>query len=393
MSVQKPISQMGYQDVLELIAQSNSQESFFLEFKVINFFLIKQKLNFCKEHQKDDECDYYKSRDEIPLDVAQFLNANGGLIIYSVDDSGNIAGLSKTNFSDPAKIEDELTIKLNSFLKSSISPANNLVQYKSVEIPDRSDRFLFLVNVQEGSQKWYAAKYHEHWVHMIRNEKTKAPMDRETIKWGYIEQSVISKEIDAFLKSCIKPTENGYLNVVAIPKNFRNEWVELEKRRLDCLYRIITNELELNRLYSQNLISDFFELNTWNIHFRRHTADKLKHIIMHDNGCIECKIFLDSEDSRDNLLEFNFLMGIDYIKKVSLEPQEYIITIILDLTEDTINRYFSATDQILKGLYYSFRRPIVNLKNVEIKMGITDKTFYPELEILLTQLARLQNIS
>ena len=383
----KSFDEIEFSHIVEYLDKIEYKENIFVEFKSYNAFLENDKNNG----------DYINHQDVIASDITPFLNSFGGYLFYGVDEKNRkINGLSKEKLG--IYYEETVKQKLTGIIETKIMPNITGIRIKILDKPS-SDRFVCVLDIPEGQQKWYTAEYKGYLVHVSRNDNGKTIMDRDSIKWGYIATESANEQIEKFIKE-------------RIDENIAPEWVEINgnlKPQLEksifllfCIptdFRSLVHDIGIHRndKIAQQLKSNngeppasYFEIDNFHCHSKLRSGNFFETRVF-TNGIIEITIdLIEHNKEKDNFTLDNALyFALFYAKLFGRVGINYITTIKLLLKKGfqysqypTINRF---------GLIRRFAKPIISLEKIDFS-GLTRVSQNEDLKILFNQLGYFQNM-
>lgn len=107
--------------------------------------LLKSNAIF-EGHRLDFKEDFGSKTKEIAKDVSSFANANGGFLIYGIDDDKNICGVDKIT-NDRGVVE-----WFNQAVSGNVEPSVFYYDPSCIEIPE-SDKIVIIIEIPESSKK------------------------------------------------------------------------------------------------------------------------------------------------------------------------------------------------------------------------------------------------
>ena len=123
----KPVAQLIYSDIDDLVNVRKEREGYFIDYK--------------GESSNPD-----KLKNELAKDISAFANSSGGYLIMGVDKDGIISGISPTIQNRPV---DEW---LNQVISSNIDPLVFYEDPKVIQMPEK-DKVVVVIHVPESARK------------------------------------------------------------------------------------------------------------------------------------------------------------------------------------------------------------------------------------------------
>jgi len=148
------------------------------------------------EYKKELHIDTGDQRKEFLADISAFANADGGTIIYGIEES------NETNL--PSKVcgitivnEDELLRKVNSLLRDSIAPRIPDIDYRIIQISDEN-QYIFIMQVKPSYMMPHRVIYKNHDKFYVRNPKGKHPMDIGELRQAFNMSDNLYRQIEEY---------------------------------------------------------------------------------------------------------------------------------------------------------------------------------------------------
>ena len=128
---------------------------------------------------------------ELLSDISSFANSNGGFLIYGIqEDNGIIQDICGFEISNL----DEMKLKIENLLRTSIEPRISKVEIKSLDL--QNNLKVLILKIPKSWSAPHVVKHKKHWKFYSRNSAGKYPFDVSELRNAFMQSESITDKVE-----------------------------------------------------------------------------------------------------------------------------------------------------------------------------------------------------
>ena len=160
------------------------------------------------EYKRDLKINTGDERKEFLADVSSFANANGGYILFGIEED-SVTKLPNSLCPFDYKNDDELIRQIESMLQDSISPRIPDIQIRLLEA--EHGKGILLIQIEPSYMSPHRVIHKGHDKFYTRNSKGKYPMDIDELRQAFTYADKLNQQIETYkLDRCSAIAANRY---------------------------------------------------------------------------------------------------------------------------------------------------------------------------------------